>query len=257
MRILLLSTYFSPDAAANGVLMANLAEDLRGMGHEITVITTMPHYSENRIWEGYRGKLWRKEHKNGVDVYRLYFYVPTDKMRLESRALSYATWNLSSLLCGILIRKHDLLFVPSPPLTCGLSAFLISRSRGIPFIYGVQDIFPDVAIRLGVLRGMQTIKTFKALEKFVYKKASAVSVISDSFKLNLLSKGVPESKVHVIPNFVDANFIQPLPRRNRFGTEIGLDAGLSGYYSNRISWLGSALVLVNSSLWISSSFNGV
>jgi len=91
------------------------------------------------------------------------------------------------------------------------------------FVYNVQDIYPDIAIRLGILRNKRLIDVFRFLEHFVYSKATALSVISDGFKANLLSKGVPDKKVHVIPNFADTDFIRPLPRHNRFSKAQGLD----------------------------------
>ena len=78
-------------------------------------------------------------------------------------------------------------------------------------------------MRLGVLANARAIAFFQALERFVYRRAAAVSVISDGFRRNLLAKGVPPPKVHVIPNFVDPDFVRPLPRHNRFSHAQDLD----------------------------------
>jgi colanic acid biosynthesis glycosyl transferase WcaI len=114
------------------------------------------------------------------------------------------------------------LLVPSPPLTNGVTGWLLSRLHGIPFIYNVQDIYPDVAVRLGVLKNPRVIRLFQRMEQFVYRKAKAISVISDSFQRNLARKGVPAEKIKVIPNFIDTDFVRPLPRCNAFSQEHGL-----------------------------------
>lgn len=223
MRILLLSTYFRPDIASTGVLMTQLAEELAQLGHRITVVTSLPHYDKNRTWEEYRRRLLVREQQGPLDVRRVYLYVPQRKDQLLGRLLNYASFNVLSTVVGTLAGQSDVVLVPSPPLTNGIAAFLISKLRTVPFVYNVQDIYPDIAIRLGVMTNPRVIAAFRMLEQFVYRKAAAVSVISEGFRRNLLTKGVPDSKIHVIPNFVDAKFTRPLPRHNSFGQKHGLD----------------------------------
>ena len=223
MRILILTTYYPPDSAANGVLMKQLAVDLKGRGHEIEVVTSVPHYDGDRIREGYRGRLGRRDLEDGVGVRRLYLFVPRKKNWLFGRALNYLTWNLLSAAACLLGPRPDVIFVPSPPLTNGLVGFAAGRLRRAPFVYNVQDVYPDIAVRLGVLRSRRSIAFFRRMEKFVYAKAAAVSVISEGFRYNLLAKGVPPGKIEVIPNFADTGLIRPLLRRNAFSAAHGLD----------------------------------
>ena len=221
MRILFLSTYFRPESATNAILMTLLAEELVALGHDVSVITGMPHYDANRIWDKYRGKFWVKEQHGSIPLTRVYLYLPSKKSNVVGRLLSYLTFNLLSTCAGLFAAKFDLLFVPSPPLTNGVCASLLSRLRRVPFVYNVQDIYPDVAVRLGILTNPRLICVFERMERFVYTRAAAVSVISGSFRRNLLAKGVPESKIATIPNFVDTSFVTPLPRNNAFRKEQG------------------------------------
>lgn len=223
MKILLLTLYFEPDVAANAVIMTELVKELVKLGHEVTVVTSMPHYDNNRIWPEYRGKLYIQETFEGLEVRRVYLYVSQRKENLLGRLLNYVTFNILSFIAGIFSKGYDVVLSPSPPLTNGLAAFLISRLRGKPYVYNVQDIYPDVAIRLGVLTNSTVIAFFKWMERFVYKKAAAVSVLSEGFRRNLLDKGVPEDKIEIIPNFVDTDFVHPLPRHNAFSKTHKLD----------------------------------
>lgn len=219
----MLTLYFAPDLGANAVIMTRLAEELARLGHQVTVVTAFPHYDTNRIWNDYQGKLVQRDGHGDIQVHRVYLYVPRQKDRLLGRVLNYVSFNLLSTVIGLLSGRQDVILSPSPPLTIGLSAYAIGRLSRTPYVYNVQDIYPDVAIRLGVLKNPRIIALFKALERFVYDKAAAVSVISEGFRRNLLAKGVPPEKVRVIPNFVDPDFVRPLPRHNRFSGEQGLD----------------------------------
>lgn len=203
--------------------MTMLAEQLTTLGHQTTAVTAFPHYDTNRIWEAYRGRLVQRDRRDSIQIYRLYLYVPRQKERMLGRVLNYVSFNFLSTIVGSLSGRHDVILAASPPLTIGLSAYIISRLRRIPYVYNVQDIYPDVAIRLGVLTDPRAIAFFKGLERFVYDRASAVSVISEASGRNLLSKGVPPGKLHVIPNFVDPDFVRPLPRQNLFSRQHGLD----------------------------------
>lgn len=223
MRILLLSTYFRPDIASTGVIMAKLAEEFVSKGHEVTVVTSVPHYDINRVWPEYSRRLVHSERSGALRIYRLYTYVAQDKANVFQRILAYGSFNLLSILRGITLPKHDVILVPSPPLSNGIIADLLGRISCTPYVYNVQDIWPDVAVRAGVLKNPRWIRRLERMERYVYRRAAGLAVISDGFRSNLLAKGVPEEKISVIPNFIDTDFIAPRPRRNSFSARHGLD----------------------------------
>lgn len=223
MRILLLSTYFRPDVASTGVIMTKLAEELVSKGHEVTVLTTVPHYDTNRVWPEYSRKLVYSEGSGSMRIYRLFTYVAQDKANVLQRIVAYGSFNLLSILRGVTLPKHDVILVPSPPLSNGIIADLLGRISGTPYVYNVQDIWPDVAIRAGVLKNPKWIRRLRKMEQYVYRRAAGLAVISDGFRSNLLAKGVPREKISVIPNFIDTNFLKPRPRQNSFSAKHGLD----------------------------------
>jgi len=225
MRILFLTMYYKPDNAATGILMAELAEELALQGHDVRVVTSMPHYSTNSIWPEYKGKLWMRERQGKIPIHRVWSYVPVNKDKLLPRFFSYLSFTLLSAFAGLLMPRPDVIITPSPspPLTNGVSAYLLGKLRGIPFISNIQDIYPDVAIRMGVMKNPIVIAAYKKLERFVYAHSHAVTVISEGFRTNLEAKGVPADKISVIPNFIDDDFVLPHPRRNPFSAEQGWD----------------------------------
>jgi colanic acid biosynthesis glycosyl transferase WcaI len=216
MRVLLLTLYFAPDVAANAVVMTELAEELAAFGYQVTVVTTFPHYAGNVIVRRYRGRLIQREEYKGMRVIRTYLYTSPHKQRFLVRFLNYVSFNVLSTLAGIFAGPQDVILAPSPPLTIGLSAHIISRVKRIPYLYNVQDIYPDVVVKLGIIKNPWVIAFSRWMERFVYSHARHITVLSEGFRANLLRKGVPSEKLTVIPNFVDVDFIRPLPRDNTF-----------------------------------------
>jgi colanic acid biosynthesis glycosyl transferase WcaI len=216
MRILLLSTYFRPDVASTGVIMSTLADEFVARGHEVTVLTSVPHYGVDRIWNEFSGGLCFTEQVRGMRIHRLYTHVARNRANLFSRALSYGSFSVLSIARGLFVPRHDVILAPSPPLSNGVIADLLGRFRGTPFVYNVQDIWPDVAVRAGLLKNEKTIRRLKKMENYVYRHAAGITVISDGFRKNLLAKGVPEAKISIIPNFIDSEFITPQHKDNAF-----------------------------------------
>ena len=112
----------------------------------------------------------------------------------------------------------------SPPLSLGLTGWLVGVVRGAPLVFNVQDIFPDAAVRTGAIRNRRVIAIAAWLERITYRRAAAVTVLSDDLRRNVVAK-VGEARrgtVHVIPNFVDTDVISPLPRMTRYRAELGI-----------------------------------
>lgn len=238
-HILFVSYFFTPDSLSTAVLMADLAQELEALGHRVTVITTTPHYNleaEALAKQPLRRKWgrWLQESRlGGIRV--LHVQVAPKGSRLWLRALDYLRYHLIGLLAGIfLARDVDLVFAPSPPLTIGVHAWLLALWHRVPFVYNVQEIYPDIAVKLGVLRNPAAIRALERLERFVYARSARVAVISEWFRRTLLAKGVPADKLAVIPNFVDTEFVHPRPRRNAFSAAHGLDGKFVALYAGNI-----------------------
>jgi colanic acid biosynthesis glycosyl transferase WcaI len=187
----------------------------------------VPHFNEDnealaaQPLKAYYGSLLQKSNYQGIEV--LHCWMPRKGKSKLLRIIAWLGFHAVSTMAGVFTRfKPDIIFTPSPPLTIAISAWLIGLWRKCPFIYNVQEIYPDVAVNLGVIRNSYVIKLFQRLEKFVYKKSCAIAVISDGMADNIRSKNVPEEKIHVIPNFVDIEDFHPLPKVNDFSKCHGL-----------------------------------
>ncbi|MBV9893416.1 MAG: glycosyltransferase family 4 protein, partial [Chloroflexi bacterium] len=251
MRILVLIIQFPPDVNSSGALMAQLCEDLRDRGHEISVITTFPHYARFTIEEPFRGKLFQRSTYKGMDVLRTWVYAHGSKQRMLTRLLSYLSFNLLATIAGLLShRRYDVILCSNGSFFSGLAASVIGAVRNIPFIYNVQDLYPETPVQAGQLRNGMAIRTLEALERFMYSRAAHVSVIAPGFRNNILTKGVAPQQVSTIPNFVDTNFVRPLPKDNAFSRKHGLNdkfvvthAGNVGYVYDLETLLEAAALL--------------
>ncbi len=226
-EVLLLSLVFPPDSVSTAQIMGDLASDLTGRGCRVTVISTMPHYNRDPEAESHQpmrsvwGPILRRSSFRGITVFHT--YMPRKDRNILLRILAWLGFHTVSVMAGLTVVPHpDVIFAPSPPLTIGVCAWLLSVIRQVPYIYNVQEIYPDIAIRLGAVRNRSIIDLLYRLERFVYRKASAVTVIASRMRERLLEKGVPGDKVQVIPNFVDVSDLVPMPKDNDFSRKYGL-----------------------------------
>jgi colanic acid biosynthesis glycosyl transferase WcaI len=239
VKILFLTLVFSPDGVSTSILMTELALELKALGHSVTVLTTTPHYNldpearSRQPLKRCRGGFFYRSNCQGIPVYHA--SMPMKGSRVGARLIDYARFHAISTAVGVFIAGgYDLILTPSPPLTIGLSAWLMGLARRVPFIYNVQEIYPDVAVSLGVLRNRHLITAMERLECFIYSRARSVVVISEWFRRRLLAKGVPPEKLIVIPNFVDTKFMQPGERHNSFSATHGLDNQFVVLYAGNI-----------------------
>ncbi|MEH2251612.1 glycosyltransferase family 4 protein [Nostoc sp.] len=213
MHILIYSYNYHPEPIGIAPLMTELAEGLVKRGHEVRVITGMPNYPQREIYDGYRGKWYVTEHKNGVTIQRSYLRIKS-KPNLVDRLLLELSFVFTSLPQAFKGGRPDVIILTVPPLLGTLPATIFGWLYNCPIVLNVQDILPEAAVRIGLLKNKWMIRTLAALEKFAYRTAHTISVIADGFRENLVNKGVPVNKIVCIPNWVNVNFIHPLPKQN-------------------------------------------
>ncbi|MEA5579742.1 WcaI family glycosyltransferase [Nodularia harveyana UHCC-0300] len=234
MRILIYSYNYYPEPIGIAPLMTELAEGLAKRGHEVRVITAMPNYPERQIYEGYRGKWYLNEYKNNVQIQRSYIWIRPQPNLLD-RVLLDASFVVTSFLPALFGWRPDVILSTSPSLPVCVPAALLGWLRACPVVLNLQDILPEAAIHVGLLKNKFLIKIFGALEKFAYHTASKISVITDGFVENLISKGVAPEKIEQIPNWVDVNFIRPSSLKNNpFRSAHNLNGKFVALYSGNI-----------------------
>jgi colanic acid biosynthesis glycosyl transferase WcaI len=226
-RVLVLTLLFPPDGVSTAQIMGDLVADLAERGHDLTVFTTTPHYNRDLLAEQAQPlrKLWggllRQSHFRGVLVYHV--RVPRKGKSIVLRLFAWTAFHAVSTVAAVMYSKAPaVILVPSPPLTMGLHAWCVGLLKRCPFVYNVQEIYPDIAISLGALKNRFLIGLAFGLERFVYTRAAAITVIAPGMRQRLIDKGVPAGRLEVIPNSVDLTEMRVEPRDNSFAREHGL-----------------------------------
>jgi colanic acid biosynthesis glycosyl transferase WcaI len=236
MHILIYSYNYYPEPIGIAPLMTELAEGLVKRGHQVRVVTAVPWYPASEIAPEYRGKLYLTEERNGVKIQRCYVWSRQERT-LHNRILFELSFILLSFFQGLNGRRPDVILLTVPGLPVSLPAAILGWLYRAPVVLNLQDILPDAAVHVGLIRSKLMIRVFTFLEKFAYKIAAKIAVISDGFTENLLKKGVPNHKIIEIDNWVDVNFIKPLPQNNNnyFRREYHLENKFIILYSGNIA----------------------
>lgn len=221
MKLVVLTPHFAPDVAPTGAVMTRIVEELAHLGHRIEVITALPWYRGHRVEPEWRGRLVRYEDVPWGRIVRLHPFPTPDKRALGRRALAFGAFTALAGRAGRRGGPVDGVLAVSPPLTLGLAGARVARARGGPFVFNVQDVFPDVTIELGYLRNPAGIAAARSLERRCYKWADAITVLSEDLRANLAAK-TDAAKIHVIPNFVDSETITPRDPENEYRRVHGL-----------------------------------
>lgn len=225
----MLCPHFEPDNAPTGTVMTRIVRELAELGHTVHVVTALPWYREHRIDEGWEGKLIRRELTEWGSITRVHPFPGGDKTDLLRRALGFIA---SSALMGVMglragrgwFSRTDVVLAMSPPLTLGMTGWLVARLRRGRMVFNIQDVFPDAAVETGAISNRHVIRVASWLERLSYRHADAVTVLSDDLADNVRSKLDEQlaGTVHVIPNFVDTDVIVPGDRSTALRAELGI-----------------------------------
>lgn len=226
MKVLQLAGYFFPEKAASIYLEENRLAAFSKAGIKTIVYAARPQrgLSEEEYQE-FKHKYMEMMYDNGVEVHRFAMYREGKNPVL--RALRYFLISIIQWWKGVWTKEIDLIYVASTPPTQGALAALVKRVKRIPFVYNLQDIFPDSLAGTDLAkRGGILWRIGRMIENFTYRNADKIIVISEDFKKNIMAKGVPENKIVVIYNWVDEDAVIDIPRsENKLFDKYNLDRG--------------------------------
>jgi colanic acid biosynthesis glycosyl transferase WcaI len=200
MRILLLTQWFEPEPALKGLLFARA---LRAKGHQVEVLTGFPNYPGGRVYPGYRIKPFQREVVDGIPVARVALF-PSHDASPVGRILNYVSFAASAVLFGsFLTRPADVIYAYHPPLTVGVAASMLGWVKRTPFVYDVQDLWPDTLAATGMMGGRLSLRVVDLVARWVYRRAAHIVAQSPGFASRLAERGVPARKLSVIYNWCD------------------------------------------------------
>jgi len=208
-RILIDTHYFPPEAGAPQARLSALAAAWAASGDTVTVLTGMPNHPTGVLPPEYRRAIRRCERRDGYRVLRTWLYA-TPNEGVARKTLSHLSFMVSSVLLGARRSgRADTVVVSSPTFFSIGSAWLLARLKRAQLVVEVRDLWPAIFVELGVLTNRRLIGALERLELAAYAAADQVVVVSDGFRANLISRGVPAAKVHTIRNGVALDRFRP------------------------------------------------
>jgi glycosyltransferase involved in cell wall biosynthesis len=235
-RLLVINQYYWPGVEATAHLLTELCEALAET-HDVTVLTG-----------AVRGKPSR-ETRNGVSIQRVRS-TTYDRSHLIRRGLNYLTYAFASIWRGMLSRRPDLVVcMTDPPFAASIARLVAARFRA-PLLIVMQDVFPEIAVKLGRLRNPVVVKLLRMLIDPAMRAADRVVVIGETMKRRVEEKGVPSERIRVIPNWGDAGDVVPMPHENEWARRHKLAKRFVVMHSGNIGHAQNLDALVRSTTFL-------
>jgi glycosyltransferase involved in cell wall biosynthesis len=203
--------YFVPEPAAPAARVHEFSRAWVRAGHQVSVLTTFPNHPVGRIPKAYQGRWWATERLDGMRVLRCWVYAVPNR-GVGRRGLDHLSFMLSSLLVGLprlIAARPDVVVASSPTLFSALSAWLMARLLGVPFVLEVRDLWPEAILDLSLMRPGPVVEALRWLATFLYARAERVVLVTHAFADRLVEQGVPRAKLAVIPNGADLRLFSP------------------------------------------------
>ena len=203
MNILYIHQYFTTPEEGGGTRSYEFARSLVKRGHMVTILTG------SKLNDSiFNKKKKNDEYIEGVHI--IYLKTPySTYMTFKKRLYSFVDFNLRATLVGIRLRKYDLIFATSTPLTVAIPGIILSFLRRVPMIFEVRDLWPEVPIQMGIIKNFLLIKLLRWLETFTYRHSNHIIALSPGMVKGVLATGVARNKVTMIPNYCNLDFFKP------------------------------------------------
>ncbi len=211
-HILFITYYYPPEKGAAMVRISETAKRLVKLGHQVTVLTTVPNCPTGIVPLEYRGRIIQEEMRDGVRVVRVWNYINSNTTFLR-RILPHISFNLlAPLLGGKAVGHPDVIIACSLPLFNAIAGRLLSWWKRCPYIFWVADLWPETPIQLGILHNRLIIRLSRWLEWSAYEHASIVWVVAEGVRKDLIQRGFPPERIFLSINGVDTTQFRPIPQ---------------------------------------------
>ncbi len=221
MRILFLSDNFPPEGNAPATRLYEHATRWVRAGHDVTVVTCAPNFPEGKLFPGYRNAWRQVETVDGIRVVRVKTYITANEGFLK-RTLDYLSFMLMGFMLGMFERRPDVVVATSPQFFCAIGGWALSVVKRRPFVFELRDLWPASIVAVGAMKKSLTIRLLEKTELFLYRRAKAIVSVTQSFREDLVARGIDREKIHVVINGVDLDRYEPQARDAALAEEFGL-----------------------------------
>lgn len=215
MHILFLTDNFPPEGNAPATRTFEHAREWVKLGHEVTVITCAPNFPEGVLFEGYRNKWYQREVMEGVNVVRVKTYITANE-GFAKRILDYISFGVMGAIAGLFQKRPDVIVSTSPQFFCACGGWVLSVLRWKPWIFELRDIWPASITAVGAMEENRAIRLLEKIEMFLYRRADRIVSVTNSFKDELIERGIDGKKIDVVVNGVDLEQYRPLAEKDEY-----------------------------------------
>lgn len=218
MKILRLASYYNPEKVASSHLYDDLDKRIVDEGHELIIITPTPSRNiDEEVRLQYKRDKFKKSFDYDHKISIIRFPLFKEPRNTLYRTLRYFLQIIRQYRIAKKIDNIELIITDSTPPIVGLVGAKLSRKINRPFIYLLQDIFPDSLLNTKKIKGKGVIWSIgRKIENHIYNYAMKIIVISEEFKMNLLNKKVPIKKIEVIPNWINLDNLEFISRDKNY-----------------------------------------
>jgi glycosyltransferase involved in cell wall biosynthesis len=208
MKILFITDNFPPEVNAPATRSyEHIKEWIKDKDIEVSVLTCFPNFPHGKVYDGYQNKLYQKEQIDGIEVIRVWSYITKNKGFVK-RTLDYVSFGVSSFVAGLFC-KYDIIIATSPQFFTTWSAYGLSKIKRKPWIFELRDLWPESIKTVGAMNDGKMIRFLEKIELGLYKDATKVISVTNSFKSNLISRGINTDKIEVITNGSNLELFYP------------------------------------------------
>jgi glycosyltransferase involved in cell wall biosynthesis len=221
VRILFFTHYFPPEVNAPASRTHEHCREWVAAGHEVHVVTCIPSHPFGKPFPGFRRRWYQHDQVDGIHVHRVWTYMAPNRGVLR-RTLNYLSFVPTAALRGLRLGRFDVAIGTSPQFFCAVASWTYARLRRSPWVFEVRDLWPESIPAVGAMRGSFALRLLERIEMRMYRDASAIVCLTESFVGLLTARGIEASKLHFVPNGIVPAFWHQARRADE-RKELGLE----------------------------------
>src|SRR5215471_4746490 len=222
MHVLFLTDNFPPERNAPASRVYEHACYWVRWGHRVTVLTCAPNFPEGKVYVGYGNHWYHVEEVDGIRVVRVKTFIAKNEGVLL-RILDYLSFMVTGFVAGLLQTRPDVVVATSPQFFTVIAGWAVAALRRLPFVFELRDLWPASIHAVGALRASTVLRWLERLELFFYRRAAKVVALTEAFKHDLVSRGIPAAHVEVVLNGFDFTRYTPQRRDMSLTQQLGLE----------------------------------
>ena len=210
MRVCFVSPNFPPEVNAPATRLHEHAREWVRGGGDVDVITDVPNYPEGVVYPGYENR-YSEEDVDGIRVHRVPMMTAPNAGSAK-RIASFVSFMLSAIWHRKNVAAHpDVIVATSPQFFSAIAGWWIAKRFRVPFVLEIRDLWPESIVAVGAMKRNAAIRMFERIERFLYRSADHVVVVTDAFVEHVVAGGARPENVTVLKNGADLGRLVPPP----------------------------------------------